>query len=82
MAEFLADAKCIVANNLHNEFIGNFKEVMILSVKNPGFSGQEFNENSFDLIDRIDKKKDRKKLKVLVDGGVNSKLIKKINIFM
>ena len=59
--------------------IGNFKEVMILSIENPGFSGQKFNKNSFDLIDRIDKRKDRKKLSLLVDGGVNSKIIKKIN---
>ena len=52
---------------------------MILSIENPGFSGQKFNKNSFDLIDRIDKRKDRKKLSLLVDGGVNSKIIKKIN---
>ena len=52
---------------------------MILSIDIPGYSGQKFNEKTFDLINRIDERKDRKKLKLLVDGGVNSKLIKKIN---
>ena len=52
---------------------------MILSIDTPGYSGQKFNEKAFDLISRIDERKDRKKLNLLVDGGVNSKLIKKIN---
>ena len=68
-------------NNYPNldKVIGQFKEVMILSIDTPGYSGQKFNEKTFDLINRIDERKDRKKLKLLVDGGVNSKLIKKIN---
>lgn len=59
--------------------LDNFKELMILSIDNPGYSGQKFNEKTYDLIDRIDKRKDRRKLSLLVDGGVNSKIIKKIN---
>ena len=30
------------------------------------------------LIKRIDKNRSRKKMKILVDGGVNSKIIKKL----
>ena len=59
--------------------IGKFKEVMILSIDTPGYSGQKFNVKTFDLIHRIDERKDRKQLQLLVDGGVHSKLIKKIN---
>ena len=64
--------------NLDN-VIGKFKEVMILSIDAPGYSGQKFNEKTIDLINRIDERKDRKKLNLLIDGGVNSKIIKKIN---
>ncbi len=59
--------------------LDDFKELMILSIDNPGYSGQIFNDKTYDLIDRIDRRKDRKKLNLLIDGGVNSKIIKKIN---
>ena len=59
--------------------INGFTEVMILSIDKPGYSGQKFDHKTFDLIKRIDQRKDRKNFKLLVDGGVNSNLIKKIN---
>ena len=52
---------------------------MILSIDKVGYSGQKFDDKAFDLIKRIDQVNDRKNFKLLVDGGVNSKLIKKIN---
>ena len=62
-----------------DHILNNFKEIMILSIDNPGYSGQKFNIRALDLIKRIDKNRSRKKMKILVDGGVNSKIIKKIN---
>jgi pentose-5-phosphate-3-epimerase len=59
------------------EIIGNFKEILILSIKNPGFSGQQFNEETYNLIERINLLQTRNKLAVCVDGGVKSNLINK-----
>jgi ribulose-phosphate 3-epimerase len=61
------------------EVIKGFKEVMILSIDNPGYSGQQLNKNTFNLIKEIDEIENRKNFSLLVDGGVNSKVIKKIN---
>ena len=62
-----------------NKTLNDFKEVMILSINNPGYSGQKFNKKTFNLIKRLDLLKNRNKINLLVDGGVNSKIIKKIN---
>ena len=59
------------------EVIGDFKEILILSIKKPGFSGQEFNHNSLKLIERINALNTRKKINVCVDGGIKSNLINK-----
>ena len=66
-------------NNYENleEIIQNFKEILILSIKKPGVSGQEFNEDSYNLIKRINLLKKRNNLTVCVDGGVKSNLINK-----
>ena len=66
-------------NNYENleEIILNFKEILILSIKKPGVSGQEFNEDSYNLIERINLLKKRNNLNVCVDGGVKSNLINK-----
>ena len=57
----------------------NGELIHILSIDKPGYSGQKFNDKTFELIKRIDQRKDRKNFNLLVDGGVNSKLIKKID---
>ena len=56
-----------------------FKEIMLLSIDKPGFSGQKFNERTFELINKIDQMRNRSDINLLVDGGVNSQIIKKIN---
>ena len=57
--------------------IGSLKEILILSIKKPGVSGQQFNEMSYSLIERINLLKIRNNLTVCVDGGVKSHLINK-----
>lgn len=65
-------------SNLEN-IVDGYDEVMILSIDNPGYSGQKFNKKTFKLINKIDQLKKRKNINLLIDGGVNSKNIKKIN---
>lgn len=55
------------------------KHLLVLSIENPGFSGQEFNNNSLKIIDKINNHKDRSNLTLCVDGGVNKKTIEKIH---
>ena len=57
--------------------IENFEEILILSINKPGVSGQKFNEESYNLINRINLLKIRNNLNVCVDGGVKSNLINK-----
>jgi len=64
--------------NIEKDTAG-FTEIMLLSIDNPGYSGQKFNERTFELIKKIDQMKNRSDINLLVDGGVNSKIIKKIN---
>ena len=59
------------------ETIGDFREILVLSIKKPGFSGQLFNEKSLKLIKRINSLKNRKNFNLCVDGGINSNLINK-----
>lgn len=52
--------------------------VLILSIENPGYSGQSFKSDSFDLISKINNHKFRNKISLVVDGGVNNKNISMI----
>ena len=61
-----------------NFIIDDFKEVMILSIDNPGYSGQKFNEESYELINQLDKSFKRKNFNLLVDGGALAALLKKL----
>jgi len=63
-------------SNLEN-LISQFKQILILSIKKPGVSGQDFNEKSYELINKINAMSLRNKFSVCVDGGVKSKIINK-----
>ena len=54
-----------------------FNHILILSIEKPGVSGQKFNTESYNLIERINLLKKRNKLNICVDGGVKSNLINK-----
>ena len=51
-----------------------FKNIMILSIPEAGFSGQKFVESSYDLIKKINKIQKKKKINLFVDGGVNREI--------
>tara|TARA_Y100001958_G_C21229259_1_gene554823 strand:- start:585 stop:1649 length:1065 start_codon:yes stop_codon:yes gene_type:complete len=54
-----------------------FEQILILSIEKPGISGQEFNEKSYKLIERINNLQNRNRFSLCVDGGVKSKIINK-----
>ena len=60
-----------------SQIIGNFKEILVLSIVKPGESGQIFNKSSFELINRINKLENRNNINLCVDGGLKSNLINK-----
>ena len=57
--------------------------ILVLSIKNPGFSGQNFEMDSINIIEKINNHPLRKKISLNVDGGVNNlniPLIKSENV--
>tara|TARA_B100000963_G_scaffold358244_1_gene382421 strand:+ start:668 stop:1732 length:1065 start_codon:yes stop_codon:yes gene_type:complete len=54
------------------KIIEGFEQILVLSIKEPGKSGQTFNEKSLNLIELINSVKFRDKITVCVDGGVKS----------
>ena len=70
-------------NDYDNELesiTSQFKNIMILSIPEAGYSGQKFVEKSFDLISKINEIQKRKKINLFVDGGINRENIKKMNV--
>ena len=63
-------------NNLEDT-VKDFTEVLVLSIKKCGVSGQSFEKKSYDLIDKLNNLSERKNFKICVDGGVKSNLISK-----
>ena len=59
--------------------VDSYKEILVLCIEKPGESGQEFIENSNNLIDKINNLKTRNKFNLCVDGGLSQKNIIKID---
>jgi ribulose-phosphate 3-epimerase len=59
--------------------VDSYKEILVLCIEKPGESGQEFIENSNNLIDKINNLKTRSKFNLCVDGGLSQKNIIKID---
>ena len=58
--------------------IRSYKEVLILCIEKPGVSGQNFLDESNELINKINNLKNRDKFNLCVDGGLSQKNIIKI----
>ncbi len=54
--------------------------LLILGVKNPGFSGQSFNNKAFDYIDYFNRLYFRKKFRLCIDGGVNKEIARVLEV--
>tara|TARA_B100000787_G_scaffold107509_1_gene79791 strand:+ start:506 stop:1555 length:1050 start_codon:yes stop_codon:yes gene_type:complete len=53
--------------------------LLILSIDDPGFSGQRFNFKAFDYVDFFNNLNFRNKFRICVDGGVDKNIIKILN---
>lgn len=62
-----------------NSFSDIIDSILVLTIDHPGFSGQKFSEDSFGLIEEINRSTIRKKISLNVDGGINQDNISKIN---
>ena len=62
-----------------DSIVKDFNEILVLSIKQCGVSGQNFEEKAFSLIDNLNSLSQRNKFKVCVDGGVKSNLISKFS---
>tara|TARA_B110000003_G_C16646668_1_gene532382 strand:+ start:2774 stop:3814 length:1041 start_codon:yes stop_codon:yes gene_type:complete len=60
------------------EIIKSFKEILILCIKNPGESGQNFLDKSETLIKEINNSKKRDKFNLCVDGGLTEENVNRI----
>ncbi|MDB2366487.1 hypothetical protein N9V49_03165 [Flavobacteriaceae bacterium] len=54
--------------NMYHDIIDS---VLVLSIKNPGYSGQKFRPETLDIINLINSNKFRNKISLNVDGGIN-----------
>ena len=62
-----------------DSIVKDFNEILVLSIKQCGVSGQNFEEKAFSLINNLNSLSQRNKFKICVDGGVKSNLISKFS---
>jgi len=67
-------------DNILQEITNKFSDIMILCIPKAGFSGQKFEEKSYDLINKLNKIQKLKKIHLYADGGINNTNIKNINV--
>ncbi len=59
----------------YSNILEKFKNILLLSIKNPGYSGQIFEIGSYEIIKKINNNNKKNNYTLCVDGGVN-----KINV--
>lgn len=62
------------------KYIQKIKYIMVLAIPKPGFSGQKFDKRAINIIDKLNKHKNRNKFNLCVDGGVNRNTIKLLDV--
>jgi len=62
------------------KYINKVNNIMLLAIKNPGYSGQQFDFKSVELIEYLNKHERRSSINLCVDGGVNKETIKYLNV--
>ena len=58
------------------EMIESFNEVLLLCIENPGKSGQKFIDNTYSILEKLNKLNNRSKFLLCVDGGLSQDNIK------
>ncbi len=56
------------------------KNILLLTIPNPGFSGQVFEPSSMSIIEKLNQHKYRDSFQICVDGGVNDVNVKDLNV--
>jgi ribulose-phosphate 3-epimerase len=67
------------ALSIIDKYLDILDVIQVLSINQPGFSGQKFNTHAYELIDSVNKHSDRDQFSLCVDGGVNLSNITKID---
>lgn len=56
------------------------KHVLLLTIPQPGFSGQKFDISALPILERLNAHKNRSEFEICVDGGVNDSTVKYLNV--
>jgi pentose-5-phosphate-3-epimerase/putative flippase GtrA len=56
------------------------KHVLLLTIPQPGFSGQKFDASAIPLLEKLNNHKSRSEFEICVDGGVNDSTVKYLNV--
>jgi len=59
---------------------GKVKNILLLTIPQPGFSGQKFDITALPLLEKLNSHKYRSQFKICVDGGVNDSTVKFLNV--
>jgi pentose-5-phosphate-3-epimerase len=65
-----------------NEYIesNKIKHILLLTIPQPGFSGQKFDAAALPILERLNTHKNRANFEICVDGGVNDITVKYLNV--
>lgn len=61
-------------------YLSDIEIVQVLSIDKPGFSGQQFNEKAYSIINILNESKSKHQFSICVDGGVNLSNIGKLDV--
>ena len=56
------------------------KHVLLLTIPQPGFSGQKFDVSALPILEKLNAHKNRSEFEICVDGGVNDSTVKYLNV--
>jgi pentose-5-phosphate-3-epimerase/putative flippase GtrA len=56
------------------------KHILLLTIPQPGFSGQNFDASALPLLEKLNAHKNRSDFEICVDGGVNDSTVKYLNV--
>jgi len=56
------------------------RHVLLLTIPQPGFSGQKFDVSALPILERLNAHKNRSEFEICIDGGVNDTTVKYLNV--
>jgi len=62
----------------YKKYLNLFDNLLLLTIKKPGYSGQDFLKKSFNTIKKINSYTKNRKFNLCIDGGINYDISKKI----